>query len=185
MQFKPLQISSAFAIEIEPVPDERGAFARIFCAHEFSERGLVSHFLQHSLSCNTRRGTVRGLHFQAHPFLETKLVRCIKGTAFAVLLDLREDQATFGRWCAIELSADARNALYVPRGCASGFQTLVDDCDLEYLISPQYVPEASRGVRWDDPLVGIEWPIKEGVILSERDRALPSIAAIKPHLSLI
>jgi dTDP-4-dehydrorhamnose 3,5-epimerase len=173
MRFEKLQIEGAFALVPEPAVDERGDFARIFCAREFADRGLVDSFVQLSVSRNVNRGTVRGLHFQAAPHWETKIVRCTRGAVFDVVVDLRPGSATVGQWAAIELSAAARNAVYVPAGCAHGFQTLAADCEVEYLITPEYVPSAARGIRWDDPAIAIDWPIKEGVTISSRDRQLP------------
>src|ERR1700730_18433320 len=156
MRFEKLQIEGAFALVPEPAVDERGDFARIFCAREFADRGLVDSFVQLSVSRNVSRGTVRGLHFQAAPHWETKIVRCTRGAVFDVVVDLRPGSATVGRWVAIQLSAAARNAVYVPAGCAHGFQTLAADCEVEYLIRPEYVPAAARGIRWDDPSLAID-----------------------------
>jgi dTDP-4-dehydrorhamnose 3,5-epimerase len=173
VQFDPLEIDGAFLIRTELVADERGGFARTFCAGEFAAKGLVDRFTQHSVSFNSRRGTVRGLHFQAKPFGETKVVRCIRGVVFDVIIDLRPQSSTFGKWCATRLLADERNAVYVPKGCAHGYQTLLDDCELEYLITPAFAAPSVRGIRWDDPTLAIEWPITEGVIMSSRDQELP------------
>jgi dTDP-4-dehydrorhamnose 3,5-epimerase len=173
VQFDPLQIDGAFLIRVEPVVDERGGFARTFCAEEFAAKGLVDRFTQHSVSFNSRRGTVRGLHFQAEPFAETKVVRCLRGAVFDVMVDLRPQSPTFRKWCATRLVAEERNAVYVPKGCAHGFQTLLDNSELEYLITPAFAAPAARGIRWDDPTLAIEWPISEGVILSARDQELP------------
>ncbi len=178
MRFDPLELEGAFAVACAPVMDERGGFWRFFSAREFAERGLADRFLQHSVSLNTRRGTVRGLHYQAAPFLESKLVRCTRGVVFDVIVDLRRTSSSYRRWCAVELSAENRTAVYVPQGCAHGFQTLVDDCELEYLITPEYVPDAARGVRWDDPVIAVDWPIRTGVTISERDRRLPPIGEV-------
>jgi dTDP-4-dehydrorhamnose 3,5-epimerase len=178
MRFEPLELEGAFAVRPEPVIDERGGFYRVFSAREFADRGLVDRFVQHGISLNTSRGTVRGLHYQAAPFLEAKLVRCIRGTVFDVIVDLRPASPSYRRWCALELSAASRSAVYIPEGCAHGFQTLADDCELEYLITPEYVPAAARGVRWDDPVLAVEWPIRTGIIISERDHQLPSIVDI-------
>ena len=173
MQFDKLEIAGAFAVTPEPNVDERGAFARLFCAREFASRGLVDRFVQHSVSLNARRGTVRGLHFQAAPFTETKLVRCVRGAIFDVIVDLRPKSPTFGRWCALDLSASAWTSIYIPEGCAHGYQTLRDDCEVEYLTTPEYAPAAARGIRWDDPAIAIAWPIPDDVIASPRDRQMP------------
>jgi len=174
MRFEKLPIEGAFALVPEPAVDERGDFARIFCAREFAGRGLMDSFVQLSVSRNVNRGTVRGLHFQAAPHGETKLVRCTRGAVFDVVVDLRRGSATRGRWGAIELSASARNAVYVPAGCAHGFQTLEPDSEVEYLITPEYVPSAARGIRWNDPSLAIDWPITDEVTISARDRELPA-----------
>ena len=174
MRFEKLQIEGAFLLMPEPAVDERGDFARIFCAREFAGRGLADSFVQLSVSRNVKRGTVRGLHYQAAPHWETKVVRCTRGAIFDVVVDLRRGSATLGRWAAVELSASARNAVYVPTGSAHGFQTLAADCDVEYLITPEYLPSAATGIRWDDPTIAIDWPIKEGVTISARDRQLPA-----------
>ncbi len=179
MRFDSLDVAGAFAVGSETAVDERGAFSRIFSAREFAERGLVDRFVQHGVSLNARRGTVRGIHYQAAPFLETKLVRCVRGVVFDVIVDLRTTSPTYRRWCGVKLSAASRNAVYIPQGCAHGFQTLADDCELEYLITPEYVPAAARGIRWDDPLIAVDWPIKTGIVVSERDRHLPSIDAVE------
>ena len=178
MQFDPLALDGAFAVSSEPAIDARGEFCRIFSSREFAERGLADRFMQYSISRSTKRGTVRGLHYQAAPFLAAKLVRCVRGAVFDVIVDLLTGSPSYRRWCAVELSAASRNAVYVPEGCAHGFQTLVDDCELEYLITPEYVPAAARGVRWDDPMLAVEWPIRAGVIISDRDRQLPLIDAV-------
>jgi dTDP-4-dehydrorhamnose 3,5-epimerase len=178
MRFDKLEIEGAFAVAAEPAVDERGDFARIFCAREFASRGLTDQFVQLSVSRNTRRGTVRGLHFQTTPFSESKIVRCIHGVVFDVIVDLRPASGAFGQWIGIELSATARNAVYIPAGCAHGFQTLLDDCEVEYLITPEYVPSAARGIRWNDPRIAIDWPIKEGVTISARDRQLPAFDSV-------
>jgi dTDP-4-dehydrorhamnose 3,5-epimerase len=172
MQFEPLRLAGAYRISLQPHTDERGFFARRFCAAEFAVRGLQTDFVQRSLSFNARRGTLRGLHFQGAPHGETKLVRCTRGAAFDVIVDIRQDSATFGQWHAERITAENRLILYIPEGFAHGFQTLEDDTELDYEIFPKYVPEAAAGIRWDDPDVAIGWPIAE-VTLSDRDRQLP------------
>jgi dTDP-4-dehydrorhamnose 3,5-epimerase len=173
MIFHELRLVGAYRIEPQVVADERGAFARRFCADTFRARGLESDLVQRSFSLNTRAGTLRGMHFQAPPHLETKLVRCSRGAIFDVMVDLREGSPSYGQWHAEELSADNRAMVYIPRGFAHGFQTLVDDTEVEYEITPAFVPEAGRGFRFDDPLLNIAWPVEE-IIISERDKALPS-----------
>jgi dTDP-4-dehydrorhamnose 3,5-epimerase len=174
MRFEESPIGGAWVIDVEPSADRRGLFARTFDAEPFAARGLSSAFAQCSTSFNRHAGTLRGLHYQSAPDGECKLVRCTAGSAFDVIVDLRPDSPTYRRWHAVELSAESRRAVYVPRGVAHGFQTLSDGCELLYMIDVPYVPEAARGVRWDDPAFAIEWPEPPGErIVSERDMAFP------------
>ena len=172
MKLTRLGIPGAFLVELVPHEDERGIFARTFCARTFTEAGLEGRLAQTSLSFNPRRGTFRGLHYQAAPHAETKLVRCVRGRIYDILLDLREESHIFRQHLAIELSADERNALYVPPGVAHGFLTLTDDCEVHYAMSCEYAPEAARGVRWNDPAFGIVLPAAVELI-AERDRDFP------------
>lgn len=173
MIFKELELPGAFAVEPEPVSDERGFFARTFDADEFAARGLEQSFVQWSVSFNERAGTLRGLHFQTERHAETKLARCTSGALYDVLVDLRPDSPTFKRWIAVELSAENRQSLYIPKGLAHGFQTLEGGTEISYAISPAYEPSASSGVRWDDPVFGIEWPPADERVISEKDRSWP------------
>jgi dTDP-4-dehydrorhamnose 3,5-epimerase len=175
VKFKEQWIPGVFVIEIEPRADERGFFARTWCAAELAAAGLDNTLAQCSVSYNARKGTLRGMHYQAEPYAETKIVRCTSGAIYDVVIDLRQGSPTHRRWLAIELTAERHNMLYVPKGLAHGFQTLTDAAGVYYHISVPYEPGAGRGVRWDDPAFGIEWPI-EGPILSERDAALPLLA---------
>ena len=159
-------------VEPERHVDERGLFARTYCKREFAAHGIDFVPTQVSASSNTRRGTLRGLHFQAEPLPEAKVVTCTRGSAFDVAVDLRPDSPTYGRWTGVELTSANRNAVFVPAGCAHGFQTLEDDTELLYLISEFYEPSLQRGVRWDDPALEIDWPLTPTVI-SERDRCFP------------
>lgn len=170
MRFTATAIPGAYVLDIEPHADDRGFFARTWCARELAARGLVSRLAQCSVSSNARAGTLRGMHYQAAPHEETKVVQCIRGAIYDVLVDLRRDCATFRRWVAVELTAENRRMLYVPAGVAHGFQTLADDTDVLYLISEFYAPEASRGVRWNDPAFGIAWPETPARVMSDRDR---------------
>ena len=172
MRFVPLGIPGAWLLEIEPRGDERGAFARTFCAREFAGHGLETRVAQTSLSTNLRRGTLRGLHWQAAPHAEAKLVRCVRGRVYDLLVDVRPESHIFRQHLAIELSADARNAVYIPPGVAHGFLTLEDDCEVHYAMSEFHAPEAARGARWDDPAFGIVLPEPVAVV-SERDRSWP------------
>lgn len=172
MRFLPVDIHEACLIELEPVGDARGSFARNFCAREFAEHGLASEFPQHSISRNGRKGTLRGMHFQTAPHEEAKLVWCTRGAIFDVCLDLRPGSPTFKKWAGFDLSADNARQLYIPKGCAHGFQTLTDDTEIFYRISQYYAPEASAGVRFDDPAFAIKWPLPV-TEMSDRDRNLP------------
>jgi dTDP-4-dehydrorhamnose 3,5-epimerase len=172
--FTPTPLAGAFVIEPEPLPDSRGLFARTWCRRELEARGLETRIAQCSTSFNKRKGTLRGMHYQVAPFAETKIVRCTRGSLHDVIVDLRPGSPTFGRHCAVVLSADNRKAMYVPTGFAHGFQTLEDDTEVLYQISEFYSPEHSRGLRWDDPALGIRWPEDERTI-SERDRSYPDV----------
>jgi dTDP-4-dehydrorhamnose 3,5-epimerase len=172
MIFTSVHLDGAYRIEPQLIEDERGAFGRRFCASEFSARGLESDLVQRSISINARAGTIRGMHFQAPPHLEAKIVRCTRGAIFDVMVDLRDGSPTYGRWHGEELSADNRLMLYIPKGFAHGFQSLVDNAEVDYEITPAYVPGAGAGFRFDDPTLAIDWPIAD-VIISERDKALP------------
>lgn len=169
MKFTRTPLPGVFLIEPEPMEDERGFFARTFCAQEFARHGLNPHLSQCSVSYNCRAGTLRGMHWQAEPHAEAKLIRCTQGAIYDVALDLRPYSPTFKRWFAAELSAVNRHMLYIPEGCAHGFQTLTDDCEVCYQISAPYVPEAAQGVRWDDAAFGIEWPLTTQRVISARD----------------
>lgn len=175
MKFVPTPLAGAFVVELEPIEDERGFFARSFCQNEFRARGLDPVVAQCNVSLNRSRGTLRGLHYQAPPHEEAKLVRCTRGAIWDVIVDLREGLPTRWKSFSTELTADNRRALYVPRGFAHGFQTLADDSEVLYQISEFYHPESSRGLRWDDPALGIRWPLPEPVV-SARDRAYPLLA---------
>jgi dTDP-4-dehydrorhamnose 3,5-epimerase len=165
-------IDGVWVVEPERHVDERGFFARTWDGAELAERGLNGNVAHCSISYNRRRGTLRGMHFQAPPHEEAKLVRCTAGAIFDVAVDLRPGSPTFTRWVGRELSAANRLALYVPEGCAHGFVTLADDTEVAYVISARYAPESARGVRWDDPSFAIDWPIEVEVI-NQRDRSYP------------
>jgi dTDP-4-dehydrorhamnose 3,5-epimerase len=177
MIFRATRVPGAFVVEPEPATDERGFFARTWCRETFAARGLAADLDQCSVSYNRRRHTLRGLHFQAAPHEEAKLVRCTRGRLFDVVVDLRPGSPARGRWDAAELDAESHRALYVPPGCAHGFLTLADDTVVFYQIAGAHAPAAARGVRWDDPDLAIDWPA-DAPILSERDRALPTLAEI-------
>jgi dTDP-4-dehydrorhamnose 3,5-epimerase len=175
LRFLPTPLAGAYAIELEHIEDERGFFARSFCQDEFRKHGLKPAIAQCNVSWNRKRGTLRGLHYQAAPHEEAKVVRCTRGAVWDVLVDLREGSPTRLRWHARELNADNRLAFYVPEGFAHGFQTLADDSEVLYQMSESYHPGLARGLRWDDPRLGIEWPLPDP-ILSARDRSYALLA---------
>lgn len=175
MRFEPAGLDGVWIVEIEPVHDPRGFFARTFCAESFAARGLNGAVSQRSISWSPMARTLRGLHWQRPPHAEAKLVRCTRGRIFDVAVDVRPHSPGFGRWTGFELDAGNRRALYIPEGFAHGFMTLADDTEVEYAISAPYVAEAARGVRWDDPGLAIVWPAVPRTI-SERDRTLPLLA---------
>ena len=170
MIWRETELAGAFVVESEPIEDERGWFARIYDEGELEQNGLATRFAQGSLAYNKERGTLRGMHYQADPHAEAKLVRCISGAVHDVIVDLRPASPTFKRWVAVELTAASGRMLYVPEGLAHGYLTLENESETLYLISAPYAPEAARGVRWDDPAFGIAWP-DEPRVLSEKDKA--------------
>lgn len=184
MRFTETAVAGAFLIEPELMADERGFFTRTFCQREFARRGLNPSLAQCSVSFNPRAGTLRGLHFQAPPHEEAKLVRCTMGAIHSVALDLRPSSPTFGAHAVAVLSAVSRHLLYVPEGAAYGFLTLEDDTEIAYQMSAFYAPRAARGIRFDDPAFGIRWP-GEVRVISARDRAYPDtdLAALTRSVS--
>lgn len=175
MKFTPTKIAGVWIVDMERREDERGWFARTWCAEEFRRHGLNPNLSQCSASFNRRRGTLRGMHWQAAPHEEAKLVRCVRGAMFDVALDVRPGSATFKQWVGVELTPENGRALYVSEGCAHGFQTLTDDTEVFYQIAGEYHPASSRGVRWSDPALSIAWPNSVEVFCSERDASYPSL----------
>ena len=178
MNFVSTTLAGAVIVELERREDERGFFARSFCQREFAEQGLDPCVAQCNVSFNRRRGTLRGLHWQAPPHAEAKLVRATRGALWDVIVDLRPDSATYCEWFGVELTAENRRALYVPPGFAHGFQTLVDDVEVFYQMSAFYAADAQQGARWDDPEFGIEWPIRPP-FLSPRDATYPVFGPVR------
>ena len=170
MKFAPLEVAGAFRIELEPHSDDRGFFARSWSAEELRSHGLSPVIAEASISFNLSRGTLRGLHYQGAPHEEAKVVRCTRGSAFDVVVDLRPSSPSFKRYAAVTISAENRTAVYVPAGCAHGFETLEDSTELMYEINTGYQPGFSFGVRWDDPAFSIPWPLPPTCI-SDRDRS--------------
>ncbi len=176
MIFSRATLGGAFIIEPKPVADERGFFARAWCQREYEARGLNSRLVQCSISFNKKKGTLRGMHYQVKPHEEAKLVRCTMGAIYDVIIDLRPDSPAFKKWMAVELTADNRRMLYVPEGFAHGFQTLEDNTEVFYQMSEFYAPECARGIRWNDPAIGIRWPSGE-LIISSRDQSYPDFTS--------
>jgi dTDP-4-dehydrorhamnose 3,5-epimerase len=175
MQFVETKLSGAWLIDAEPLQDHRGFFARTFCARELAQHGLETDFVQHSTSYSSAKGTLRGMHYQRAPHTEVKIVRCMKGAIWDVIIDLRPGSPTYRRWEGFELTAENRRQLYVPTGFAHGFQTLCDDTEAGYLISAYYTPSAGCGVRYDDPAFAIAWPLPPGPI-SATDKGWPDFS---------
>jgi dTDP-4-dehydrorhamnose 3,5-epimerase len=173
MFFTPTELAGAFVIDVQRFEDNRGFFARTWAIDDFESRGLVSKVVQMNLSYNRARGTLRGMHFRHAPYAETKLVRCVRGAIFDVIIDIRADSPSYKRWMSVELTAENRRALYVPEGFAHGFQTLVDDVEVMYQVSQPYVPSAEGGVRYDDPAFAIRWPLAPTEI-SPKDTQWPA-----------
>lgn len=176
MIFNPTPLDGAYTIDLEKRGDDRGFFARFFCENEFRDAGLETEFVQVNNSLTEKAGTLRGLHYQLPPAAEVKVVRCIRGALWDVILDLRAGSPTFGKWFGAELSAENRTMMYVPRGFAHGFVTLTENTEALYLVSTFYAPDAERGVRFNDPSHGIEWPIAP-VEISDKDRNWPDLDA--------
>ncbi len=175
MTFVPTRLSGVYIIEVEPHQDKRGFFARTYCAREFTEQGLAAKFVQCSISMNQIRGTLRGLHYQQAPARESKLVRCTSGAIYDVVVDVRPESPTYLQHLGVELSARNRRGLYVPELFAHGLQTLADETEVFYQISEFYAPEKSTGLRFDDPRLGIQWPLPVNVI-NEKDQNWPLLA---------
>jgi dTDP-4-dehydrorhamnose 3,5-epimerase len=178
--FYETELQGAWLIDLEPVRDDRGFFSRVFCTKELAVRGLETNFVQHSLSFSALRGTLRGMHFQAHPHGEVKIVECVSGAIWDVIIDIRQQSPTFGRWKAVELNAKNRRQLYIPKGFAHGFITLSDKAEVRYLISSFYEPSAARGFCHDDPAFAIPWPLPITVI-SDKDRGWPGFTTALDH----
>ncbi|MGQ9570723.1 MAG: dTDP-4-dehydrorhamnose 3,5-epimerase, partial [Thermodesulfovibrionales bacterium] len=169
MIFKETNLNCAFVIELEKRVDERGFFARAWCKKEFEAHGLVANIVQSNVSFSKKAGTLRGMHYQVAPFEETKLIRCVKGAIYDVIIDLRLNSPTYKHWIAVELTEDNYKMLYVPEGFAHGFQTLTDNVEVFYHVSQFYSPESERGIRWNDPQFGIIWPEVDKRIISDKD----------------
>ena len=177
MIFNETKLPGVFIVEVQRLEDERGFFGRSFCRNEFAGRGLNPDVAQCNISFNRDAGTLRGMHYQLAPHAEDKLIRCTRGKLYDVIVDLRLESPTFKQWISVELTGDNRRMLYIPKGCAHGFLTFEDNTEIFYQMSEFYHPESARGVRWNDPAFGIQWPAGVQVILSERDRNWPDYSA--------
>jgi dTDP-4-dehydrorhamnose 3,5-epimerase len=175
MRFTLTSLQPAMTIDLEPIRDQRGFFARAFCAREFKDHGLNFTFVQSNMSFSPTKGTLRGIHYQVEPHREAKVVRCIAGAIYDVLVDLRVDSPTFLRWLGIELSSVNRTMAYIPEGFGHGYMTLADNTEILYQVSEFYSPDHERGVRWNDPTLRIQWPFAPAVI-SSKDANLPDFA---------
>lgn len=175
MLFTPTEIPDAFIIDLDKRVDERGFFARGWCAREFEEQGISGNAVQMNISYNKNKHTLRGFHYQMHPHQEQKLLRCIRGAIYDVLLDLRPESPSFMRHITVELTAESYRMVVVPKGCANAFMTLKDETEVTYLVSEFYTPASERGVRWDDPSFGVRWPVRPEVI-SDKDANWPDFS---------
>ena len=175
MRFVPTEVAGVYVLEVERRQDARGFFGRLWCAEELARHGLSGHVAQVNVAYNRRRGTLRGLHYQLAPYAEAKLVRCTRGALFDVAVDVRPESPTYLRWVGVELAADTYRMLYVPEGCAHGYLTLEDHTEVIYLVSCPYTPSHERGIRYDDPAVGVRWPL-DPVVVSEKDQGWPPYA---------
>ena len=177
MRFVATPLADGYIVELDRLEDERGFFARSFCSAEFAAHELAASFPQCNVSYNARRGTLRGMHYQREPYAEAKVVRCTRGAIYDVIVDIRPGSPTFRRWFAVDLTADNRRMLYVPQGHAHGFQTLRDDSEVFYMMSETYHPEAAAGIRWNDAMLNVSWPLQNPIV-SPKDMAYPDLAML-------
>lgn len=173
MIFNPTPIEGAFLIDIEKLGDDRGFFGRAFCQNEFRDNGIPFAMAQANVGYSRHKGTLRGLHYQIAPHEEAKLVRCVRGAVFDVIVDLRKESGSYGHWFGTELTADTHRLFHLPKGTAHGYLSLEDDSEIMYLVSEFYAPGAEKGIRWDDPTFKIQWPLADNLIISEKDQAWP------------
>ena len=176
MIFTPTRLAGAYIIDLEARHDERGFFARVWCAREYAEHGLETRFVQASVSVTERRGMLRGMHYQVAPHEEVKVVRCTRGAIYDVIVDVRPDSPTYLWHVGVELTAANHRQVYIPKGFAHGFQTLEDGCEVTYQMSEFYAPDAQRGMRWNDPSLDITWPVANPIV-NDRDRGYPDLTS--------
>lgn len=174
MLFNPLSLKGAFTIDVQPFQDSRGFFTRTFCEKEFAAKDLIQHFVQANHSGTHGKGVIRGMHFQSSPFCEVKLVKCVQGAIFDVIIDVRTGSSTFLQWFGTELSAENKRMMYVPAGFAHGFQALSDYSEITYMVSAFYNKESEGGIKYDDPKVNIKWPFPVSLV-SDKDLQIPLI----------
>ncbi len=179
MIFTETHLKDAYIIDLKEIEDDRGFFARAYCQKEFAEHGIELNWAQANLANSKKRGTLRGLHYQKAPYAEAKLMRCIRGAIYDVILDLRPDSPSYMQWLGVELTADNRRALFIPEGFAHGYLVLEDDSDTFYPTSQFYTPGAEAGVRWNDPAFGIEWPFTDDLIITEKDQSWPDYEPVE------
>ena len=177
MDLQKTDIEDLYIIQLKPHTDNRGSSLKTFSEKEFSDAGIPFHVAEVYHSYTEKRGTIRGMHFQRAPRAQGKIVSCTKGTIYDVVADIRDGSPSFGAWLSFELIGGEHTVLYIPKGCAHGFQTLTDMCEVEYFMSDLYAPEYEGGVRWDDPLLHIEWPVAHPTVISQRDAALPLLVS--------
>jgi len=177
MKFNQLAIAGVYTVDIDKHGDDRGFFARTWCAREFQSVGLKSAILQSNIAVSKEKGTLRGLHYQTAPFEEAKLIRCVRGSMYDVIVDLRRKSRTYKNWVGVELSSESYAMVYVPEGCAHGYQTLERDTEINYHVTQYYSPAHERGLRWNDPQFNIQWPITEGMVISDKDSNWPDYSA--------
>lgn len=172
MQFSETKLGGAYIIEIEKLVDDRGFFARSWCQKEFESHGLTSRMAQANISFNRKKGTLRGMHYQIAPYQECKIIRCTRGAIYDVIIDLRPDSPTYKQWTSVELAAESYTMFFVPENFAHGFQTLTDEAEISYQVTQFYTPGSEKGIRFDDPIFNIQWPLEVSVI-SDKDRTWP------------
>lgn len=179
MIFTETHLKDAYIIDLKKIEDNRGFFARAYCQKEFADHGIELNWVQANLANSKKRGTLRGLHFQKAPYSEAKLMRCIRGAIYDVIVDLRPDSSSYMQWLGVELTAENRRALFIPEGFAHGYLALEDDSDTFYPTSQFYTPGAEAGLRWNDPAFGIEWPFTDDLIITEKDQSWPDYEPVE------
>ncbi len=183
MIFTEVKMKGVWIIELEPRVDERGFFARNFAKEEFLKNGIEFNIIHVNRSFNKVKGTLRGFHYQQAPKAEGKVLQCLRGRAYDVILDLRKNSKTYGQWVAIELSAEKKNMIFCPKGCANAIQIMENDSELQYFVDEYYSPEHEHGIRWNDPYFKVEWPFAEPTVISEKDANWPLVEASNPPVA--